>query len=125
MVKATTHLLSIKLPATEIDPNSVKPGWVALLIVLALGAATVLLWRNMGKQLKKIDFDPDAGARDQAPSDAPPTTDSSADQAGAAVQMPTPPHRPGQAPTTDQAQADAQPEAEAKTEAENGASQPK
>ena len=60
MVKATTHLLSIKLPATEIDPNSVKPGWVALLIVLALGAATVLLWRNMGKQLKKIDFDPDA-----------------------------------------------------------------
>jgi hypothetical protein len=115
VVKATTHLLSIKLPATEIDPNSVKPGWVALLIVLALGAATVLLWRNMGKQLKKIDFDPDAGARDQAPSDVPPTTDSSADQAGAA------------GPTTDQAQDDAQPEAgaEAKTEAENGASQPK
>ena len=111
MVKATTHLLSIKLPATEIDPNSVKPGWVALLIVLALGAATVLLWRNMGKQLKKIDFDPDAGARDQAPSDVPPTTDSSADQAGAA------------GPQTDQPRSD--PEAEAKTDAENGASQPK
>jgi hypothetical protein len=113
VVKATTHLLSIKLPATEIDPNSVKPGWVALLIVLALGAATVLLWRNMGKQLKKIDFDPDAGARDQAPSDVPPTTDSSADQAGAA------------GPTTDQAQAQPEAAAEAKTEAENGASQPK
>ena len=111
MVKATTHLLSIKLPATEIDPNSVKPGWVALLIVLALGAATVLLWRNMGKQLKKIDFDPDAGARDQAPSDVPPTTDSSADQAGAA------------GPKADQPRSDA--EAEAKTDAENGASQPK
>jgi hypothetical protein len=81
-VKATTHLLSIKLPTAEIDPNSVRPGWVALLIVLALGAATVLLWRNMGKQLKKIDFDPDAGARDRAPSDVPPSTDSSPDPAG-------------------------------------------
>ena len=47
-----------------------KPGWVALLIVLALGAATVLLWRNMGKQLKRIDFDRD-GAGDPAQSDAP------------------------------------------------------
>jgi hypothetical protein len=52
----------------EIDPNTVKPGWVALLIVLALGGATVLLWRNMGKQLKKIDFDPADGA------DVPPET---------------------------------------------------
>jgi hypothetical protein len=68
---------------TEIDPNSVRPGWVALLIVLVLGGATVFLWRNMGKQLKRIDFDPDAGARDRAPSDVPPTTDSSA-RAGAA-----------------------------------------
>jgi hypothetical protein len=53
-------------PMAEIDPNTVRPGWVALLIVLALGGATVLLWRNMGKQLKKIDFDPADGA------DAPP-----------------------------------------------------
>jgi hypothetical protein len=68
---------------TEIDPNSVRPGWVALLIVLALGAATVLLWRNMGKQLKKIDFDTADGAQDPAPSADRPTTDSSADQAGA------------------------------------------
>jgi hypothetical protein len=88
VVKATTHLLSTRLPATEIDPNSVRPGWVALLIVLALGAATVLLWRNMGKQLKRIDFEDD-GAPDRAQSDVPPTTDSSADQAGAAVQNPT------------------------------------
>ncbi|GAA0960739.1 hypothetical protein GCM10009554_76170 [Kribbella koreensis] len=79
-----TRLLTISPPMTEIDPNSVKPGWVALLIVLVLGGATVLLWRNMGKQLKKIDFDPDAGARDRAPSDVPPTTGSSADRAGAA-----------------------------------------
>ena len=80
------------LPMGEIDPNTVRPGWVALLIVLALGAATVLLWRNMGKQLKRIDFDPNGGpqapadntADDPARSGDRPPTDSSADQAGAA-----------------------------------------
>lgn len=66
----------ISLQTAEIDPNVVKPGWVALLIVLALGAATVLLWRNMGKQLKRIDFDRD-GADDPAPSDAPVSQDPS------------------------------------------------
>ena len=71
------------LPTAEIDPNSVRPGWVALLIVLALGAATVLLWRNMGKQLKKIDFDGENDAADgRAPSDGPASTDSSSSRAG-------------------------------------------
>jgi hypothetical protein len=68
----------------EIDPNSVRPGWVALLIVLALGAATVLLWRNMGKQLKKIDFDVADGAQDPAPSADLPSEGSPADPAAAA-----------------------------------------
>lgn len=72
------------LPSAEIDPNTVRPGWVALLIVLALGAATVLLWRNMGKQLKKIDFDQPDGADDQAPSVDPVDTDSSDSPADAA-----------------------------------------
>ncbi|WBQ06892.1 hypothetical protein [Kribbella sp. CA-293567] len=84
---ATTPLLSISLPTAEIDPNTVKPGWVALLIVLGLGVATFLLWRNMAKQLKRINFDPDAGARDRAPSDVPPP--SSPDQDGAAGPAPT------------------------------------
>lgn len=87
-----TPLLTTGLPTTEIDPNSVRPGWVALLIVLALAAATVLLWRNMGKQLKRIDFDPAAGQPPAEDAAVPgralsvdqPTTDSSADQAGAA-----------------------------------------
>lgn len=75
---ATTSLLT-----AEIDPNSVRPGWVALLIVLALGAATVLLWRNMGKQLKKIDFDGEKDSADApAPSGDPASTDSSAAPAG-------------------------------------------
>ncbi|WP_199238053.1 hypothetical protein [Kribbella steppae] len=69
------------LATAEIDPNSVRPGWVALLIVLALGAATVLLMRSMGKQLKKIDFD-DGSAPGPAPSDGPASTDSSAAPAG-------------------------------------------
>lgn len=83
---ATTFLV----PA-EIDPNSVRPGWVALLIVLALGVAMVLLWRNMGKQLKKIDFDGD-GAGGRARSGDPVSTDSSADPAGDAepTEDPTP-----------------------------------
>jgi hypothetical protein len=79
------------LPAAEIDPNSVRPGWVALLIVLALGAATVLLWRNMGKQLKKIDFDGEnGGADDPAQSAVPPTADSSPAPAGDAAPPETP-----------------------------------
>ena len=85
---ATTSLLT-----AEIDPNSVRPGWVALLIVLALGAATALLVRNMGKQLKKIDFDGENGSADaQAPSADPASTDSSAAPAGDAepTAAPTP-----------------------------------
>ncbi|ADB34619.1 conserved hypothetical protein [Kribbella flavida DSM 17836] len=77
----------------EIDPNTVKPGWIALLIVLALGAATVLLWRSMAKQLKRIDFDPtdgrttpaDATADAPAPSGDQPTEPSSPAPAGAAA----------------------------------------
>jgi hypothetical protein len=89
-VTVTTSLLT-----AEIDPNSVRPGWVALLIVLALGAATVLLWRNMGKQLKKIDFDDGTdGADGQAPSGGPASTDSSAAPAGDAE--PTEPATPTQ-----------------------------
>lgn len=59
-------------PMGEIDPNTVRPGWVALLIVLALAGATVLLWRNMGKQLKRIDFDP-PGQAEVPPEPADPT----------------------------------------------------
>ena len=36
------------------DPNSVKPGWIAFFVVLALAIGTFLLWRNMNKQLRKI-----------------------------------------------------------------------
>jgi hypothetical protein len=55
------------LPMGEVDPNTVRPGWVALLIVIGLGGATFLLWRSMGHQLKKIRFDPDDEKRDAPP----------------------------------------------------------
>ena len=92
------------LLTAEIDPNSVRPGWVALLIVLALGAATVLLWRNMGKQLKKIDFDGDGESADgPASSGDPASTDRSASPAGDAE-----PSAPTQSPAQSSTQIPAQ-----------------
>ncbi|GAA1129480.1 hypothetical protein GCM10009630_29230 [Kribbella jejuensis] len=84
----------ISLQTAEIDPNVVKPGWVALLIVLALGVATFLLWRSMAKQLKRIDVDR-AGADAPAPSDDPASPAGSPSPDGAAApttseQTPTP-----------------------------------
>ncbi|MGZ0151481.1 hypothetical protein ACXJJ3_30810 [Kribbella sp. WER1] len=74
----------ISLQTAEIDPNVVKPGWVALLIVLALGVVTFLLWRSMGKQLKRIDVDRD-GADDPAPSADPASPAGSPSLDGAAA----------------------------------------
>jgi hypothetical protein len=39
------------------DAADIKPGWVALVIVLLLCAATTLLWLSMRKQLGKIKFE--------------------------------------------------------------------
>jgi hypothetical protein len=38
------------------NPNDVKPGWIALVIVLALCVLTTLLWRSMNSQLRKIQL---------------------------------------------------------------------
>ena len=38
-------------------PSEIKPGWVALVIVLTLCVVTGLLWLNMRKQLGKINFE--------------------------------------------------------------------
>jgi hypothetical protein len=93
-VTATTSLLT-----AEIDPNSVRPGWVALLIVLALGAATALLVRNMSKQLKRIDIKDDA-AGDPASSGDPASPDSSSSPDGGAAPSGTAP-TPTETPTSD------------------------
>lgn len=52
------------------DPTAddVKPGWIALVIVLAMAVALALLMRSMVKQFRKVDFDEDADpvAREEA-----------------------------------------------------------
>ena len=48
-------LLPMADPVPEAD--DVKPGWIAGVVVLLLIAATLLLWMNMRKQLRKIRFD--------------------------------------------------------------------
>jgi hypothetical protein len=45
---------------TEIDPARVTPGVLGFVALLFLAVATFLLWRNMNKQLKKVDFDESA-----------------------------------------------------------------
>ena len=44
------------------NPNDVKPGWIALFIVLGLCLVTFLLWRSMNRQLRKIKAPPSADA---------------------------------------------------------------
>ena len=45
----------------EVDPNSVQPGWSALVVVLLLAGAMVLLYFSMRKQFRKIRTPDDAG----------------------------------------------------------------
>jgi hypothetical protein len=87
--------------ATEqVDPDLVQPGWVALLIVLALAVATFLLWRSMNSQLRKIQL-PKAHRPDRRIPNAAAQTDSD-EERGEAQQEPddaaeTEPEKPGRA----------------------------
>jgi hypothetical protein len=38
----------------DVDPNVVKPGWTAFLVVILLGIAMVFLYLSMRKQFRKI-----------------------------------------------------------------------
>ncbi len=73
--------MSSALVLLAYDPNNVKPGWVALGLVVVLGIATFLLWRSMNTQLGRIkaphraDLDAHGNLKppaDQSPASGPP-----------------------------------------------------
>jgi hypothetical protein len=51
------HAMVVRAADRAPDPEDVKPGGLALVIVLLMILATYLLWRSMNRQLKKVDFD--------------------------------------------------------------------
>ena len=60
----------------DVDPNIVKPGWTAFLVVLLLGIALVFLYLSMRKQFRKIrtpDDEASDGAEDSAAQQPPRT----------------------------------------------------
>ena len=69
MITATLVRL---MDADEAAAN-VRPGWIPLLIVLALGAVVAFLYFSMKKQLGKIDFPEDDPGEENGDS-ATPTT---------------------------------------------------
>jgi len=59
------HALHTLVPlAKELDENKVTPGLLGFVIFAVIALALWALMKNMGKQMKKIDFDeqPSAGA---------------------------------------------------------------
>ena len=58
-------LVTVLVPLADEVPTAdeVKPGWIAVVVVLLLILATILLWLNMRSRLGKIRFDqPDRGS---------------------------------------------------------------
>ena len=62
----------------ELDPNVVKPGWTALIVILLLGIAMVFLFLSMRRQLRKISI-PRQEPDDTAPNPTEPTAGTSAE----------------------------------------------
>jgi hypothetical protein len=54
----------------DVDPNVVKPGWTALVVVLLLGIAMVFLYLSMRKQFRKIRVPEDEASDDEASDNA-------------------------------------------------------
>lgn len=58
------------------DKSKVQPGWTGFIFFVVMGAAVVLLWRSMRKQLGRIDVTRHQRQRREAaapPAAAPPT----------------------------------------------------
>jgi hypothetical protein len=55
-----TIALGALLAKAPPNPNDVVGGWVAFLVVLAMGAAVVFLYFSLKKQLGKVNFEEQA-----------------------------------------------------------------
>jgi hypothetical protein len=54
----------VQAAAPQDDASWVGPGLLGFVVIAAIGVATVLLWRNMNKQLRKVRFEePDPSRR--------------------------------------------------------------
>lgn len=62
----------------DVDPNLVKPGWTAFLVVILLGIAMVFLYLSMRKQFRKIRTleDEESDAAEDSAAEQPPRTQS-------------------------------------------------
>jgi protein-S-isoprenylcysteine O-methyltransferase Ste14 len=71
-------LLGVDMILLDVDPNVVKPGWVAFIVVLLLGIAMVFLYFSMRKQFRKIRIPEDdvADSAEDSVSERPPHTQS-------------------------------------------------
>ena len=49
--------MNAALMVLEIDPSIVRPGWVALVVTLFIGAALVLLFFSLRRQVRRISPD--------------------------------------------------------------------
>jgi hypothetical protein len=56
----------------ELDPNTVRPGWTALIVVIVLAVIMVGLFFSMMRQMRKIKVKPSDA---EAPGDAAETPD--------------------------------------------------
>jgi len=64
-----THALHQLVPlAAELDDNKVTPGLLGFVIFAVMAVGLYMLMKNMGKQMKKIDFEEKA---EQKPAAAP------------------------------------------------------
>lgn len=65
-------LLTLPLAADPVpEPEDVRPGWIALITVLLLIAASTFLWFSMRKQIRRIRVPEDDQDAQRAPEDAP------------------------------------------------------
>lgn len=56
--------MNAALVLMDVDPGIVKPGWIALLVTVFIGAALLLLYFSLRRQVRKID--PDLPYADEA-----------------------------------------------------------